>query len=322
LVSEDQAGVITGAAAGAIAAAFGLGEVFDFTGPCSRGELGQVWRLNCDSGDWAVKESFAAGGLQEHAATTSFHEAAAGHGVSTPPVHRTCDGAAAALIDGTPVRVLGWVDLDEPDPSLDPQLVGAALATLHRVQFSGALLAHWWYSQPVGAEEWDSLIAELEARQSSLAERFARRRDEFVALEGWLTAGREAQACHRDLWADNLRRDSTGGPCVIDWDNAGAADPNQELAMVLVEFTGDDPARAPLLMASYREAGGPARILGRGDFSMTIAVLGHLAQRIGMLWLARDATAAEQIRLERRFDEFEDRPFTRDLIDTLLDAIS
>ena len=92
--------------------------------------------------------------------------------------------------------------------------------------------------------------------------------------------------------------------------------------MVLFEFTSDDPARAPLLVASYREAGGPARVRGRGDFSMTIAVLAHLAQRIGMLWLAPDATAAEQLRQERRFDEFEDRPFTRDLIDTLLDALS
>ena len=86
------------------------------------------------------------------------------------------------------------------------------------------------------------------------------------------------QICHRDLFADNLRRTTAGAPCIIDWDNAGEADPNQELAMVLFEFASDDVAPAPILMASYVDAGGPARVLGRQDFSMTIAVLGHLAR--------------------------------------------
>ena len=92
--------------------------------------------------------------------------------------------------------------------------------------------------------------------------------------------------------------------------------------MVLFEFTSDDVATAPILMSSYIGAGGPARVLSRQDFSMTIAVLGHLARRIGELWLAPGATAEERVRLERRFDEYDERPFTRDVIDTLLDAIA
>jgi hypothetical protein len=75
-------------------------------------------------------------------------------------------------------------------------------------------------------------------------------------------------------------------------------------------------------MASYVEAGGPGRVLGRADFSMTIAVLGHLAQRIGELWLAPGASADERLRQERRFDEFDERPLTREVIDTLLDAVT
>ena len=71
----------------------------------------------------------------------------------------------------------------------------------------------------------------------------------------WLTR-------HRDLWADNLRRTTAGTWCVIDWDNAGEADPNQELAMVLFEFASDDPPRrAPLLIESYVEGGGPGRVV-------------------------------------------------------------
>ena len=304
----------------AIAAAFDLGDVLDFTGPCARGELGQVWRLSSTTGEWAVKESFDAG-AEAPPATTRFNEAAIRHGVPAPAVRRAADGADQALLGATPVRVLGWVDLDEPDPSLDAAIVGSTLARLHRVDFAEHLAAHWWYTDPVGAVAWDTLIDELRVARSPLAERFASWRDEFVALEGCLSPGRAAQTCHRDLWADNFRRTTTGAPCVIDWDNAGEADPNQELAMVLFEFASDDPQRAPVLIESYVEGGGPGRVLGRADFSMTIATLGHLTQRIGTLWLAPGTTPAERRRLEGRFDETDDRPFTRAAIDTLLDAI-
>ena len=316
-----ETGVIDAADAEAIAAAFDLGVVHDFTGPCARGELGQVWRLSSDSGDWAVKESFASAETDEQSATTRFCEAAIGHGVPAPAVRRAGDGADQLLIGTTPVRVLGWVDLDEPDPSIDAAIVGATVATLHRVEFAEQLGAHWWYTDPVGPAAWDTLIDELRVARSPLAERFAFWRDEFVALEGWLAPGRAAQTCHRDLWADNLRRTTAGTPCVIDWDNAGEADPNQELAMVLFEFASDDPRRAPLLIESYVEAGGPGRVAGRADFSMTIAALGHIAHRIGTLWLAPGTTPGERLRLEGRFDETDDRPFTRAVIDTLLDAI-
>ena len=66
MVGVDRSGVIAAADAEAIAAAFGLGEVLTFDGPCARGELGQVWRLSAGSGDWAVKESFEAGGVHDH----------------------------------------------------------------------------------------------------------------------------------------------------------------------------------------------------------------------------------------------------------------
>ena len=46
---------------------------------------------------------------------------------------------------------------------------------------------------------------------------------------------RELRTCHRDLWADNVRTSHDGGLCVFDFDNAGLADPSQELAMILVE---------------------------------------------------------------------------------------
>jgi Ser/Thr protein kinase RdoA (MazF antagonist) len=305
-----------------IAAAFGLGDVIDFAGPWSRGELGQVWRLSTDAGTWAVKESLALDAPTEHTATTEFNEAAIAKGVPAPAVRRGLDGAVSVSIAGTPVRVFGWVELDPPDPSLDAALVGSTLATMHRVDFDSKLPAHPWFWTPVGPRGWDGLIADLAAARSPLADRVARWRGEFVANEEWLTSPRAALICHRDLWADNLRRTPAGAPCIIDWDNAGEADPNQELAMVLYEFSDGETAQALELAAAYADAGGPGRVVGRGDFSMTIAVLGHIAERIGRLWLAPGTDDAERARLERRFDEFDERPFTREVIERLLDAVT
>ena len=55
---------------------------------------------------------------------------------------------------------------------------------------------------------------------------------------------------------------------------------------------------------------------------MAIAVLGHLAERIGRLWLAPGTDAADRDRLERRFDEFDERRLARDVIDRLLDGVT
>ena len=54
-------------------------------------------------------------------------------------------------------------------------------------------------------------------------------------------------------WVDLHDADPSLDP---DFDNAGLADPSQELAVVLVEY-GAEPGRAGLIRAAYAEAGGP-----------------------------------------------------------------
>ena len=44
-------------------------------------------------------------------------------------------------------------------------------------------------------------------------------------MEELLTPMVGRQWCHLDLWADNLRGTPDGGVCVIDFDNAGPAEP-------------------------------------------------------------------------------------------------
>ena len=113
---------------------------------------------------------------------------------------------------------------------------------------------------------------------------------------------RDLRTCHRDLWADNVRRARDGGLCVFDFDNAGLADPSQELALILVEYCTADPRRAGVIRAAYAEAGGPGRVEDPTDFAMAIAQLSHILAEGCRRWLTAttDAERSRQRRLGPR----------------------
>ncbi len=144
-----------------IASAFGLGGGARLTGPVARGELGRVWRLDTESGSFAVKEPFDAaddGWTEGFHEAVAFQEAARRSGVHSPEVVRTREGDVVAWFAGSPVRVYGWVDIADVDASIDPAAVGDMLARLHRCGFEGRVGTHWWFRDPVGAARWDELI--------------------------------------------------------------------------------------------------------------------------------------------------------------------
>jgi phosphotransferase family enzyme len=153
-----------------------------------------------------------------------------------------------------------------------------------------------WYTEPVGATRWVGLIAELATAGAAFAGDLAAARDDLVALERVLEPAARVRTCHRDLWADNVRATAAGELCVVDWDNCGGAGPAHELALVLFEFGNGDPARARTLDGAYRAAGGPARVCGRGDFSMLIAQLGHIVEWSIRRWLDPATPPAERQR--------------------------
>lgn len=313
--------VLTPANAALIAAAYGLGRRAQLTGPVARGELGQLWRLQTDRGVVAVKEPFAPPDVADVEADARFQDDAHAAGVPMPAVVRTRDGAVGATIRDTFVRVYEWVDLLAPDRTLQPAVVGELVARIHRVTHAGSSGLDPWFSAPVGAGAWDALVADLRAAHAPFAERYATIRDELVALEAWLTPPSQLQTCHRDLFADNLLATRDGGACVIDWENSGLADPSQELAVVLFEFAARDAARARELHDAYREAGGPGRVARRGDFSMAIAVFGHLTEHYARRWLD-PAEAHQRDRSAWRVDECLDDFLDRAAIDQLLDAVT
>jgi aminoglycoside phosphotransferase (APT) family kinase protein len=254
-----------------VARRFGLGEAARLSdGPVARGKQGLVWRLDTADGSWAVKMPFDQSSEDEVRSATEFQEAACAAGVPTPRVRRTTEGRVFAAIAGTQVRVYEWVNLQAPDPRLDPVRVGAVVAAIHRISATDPSPLDPWYHEPIGAGRLDHLVEQLAGAGAPFARRLADLRDELVALESWIEPPQMLQTCHRDLWADNVLPTADGGICVIDWENSGPADPNQELGCVLFEFARADPGRARALTDAYLQAGGPATVNRRGHFSMLI----------------------------------------------------
>ena len=307
--------------AGELARRFGLGRAVKLSdGPVARGRQGLVWRLDTADGSWAVKVPLERSDEHEVGASTAFQEAAYAAGVPTPQVRRTAEGRVFATIAGRQVRVYEWVDLLPPDTKLDPGQVGAVVAAIHLVRVADTAPLEAWYCEPIGASRWDELVGLLLDAGAPFAGQLAGLRDELVALESWIEPPQAVQACHRDLWADNLLPTADGGVCVIDWENSGAADPNAELACVLFEFGRSDLGRVRALASAYRQAGGPAAVERRAHFSMLIAQLGHITELAASDWLTPNPRSPQRADSEAWISEVLDEPHTRDVLAKILTA--
>jgi hypothetical protein len=313
---------LTTACAVSIADAFDLGEVVAHAGPTGRGELGFVFRLTTSRGTWAVKQLIHPQVEADVRQDVEFVTAAKASGVSTPAMLTTRSGAVLLDLPGTQVRVSEWVDLLEVDPRLDAAAVGATLGALHRTAFRGTRGAHPWYRRPVGAGRWHELAVALADARAPFADDLAGLREEFVALEQTMVDPVDLRTCHRDLFPENLRGTVDGSICVIDWDNHGLAGASQELAFVVWSFAGGRADRAAAIVESYRACGGPGRVREPRDFTMLIAVLGHINERACTGWLEHPAGDPERDRLANLFGETVADPLTRSAIADLLDAVA
>lgn len=305
----------------AVADAFGLGRAESLSEPVARGELGQIRRLVTDRGGWAVKESlepFDADDLAAAQTSGEFHTACVDAGVPSP-APQTSAGRYVAEVDGEQVQAYTWVDLEDPDPLLDPEAVGALVAALHDVRRPARGAVDAWFEAPIGQREWRAVLKASRGAGAPFADHLAELVPALVEVESTLTPMSGVQTCHLDLWADNLRATPTDGLCVFDFDNAGPGDPGRELAMVVFEFGQGDPGRQRRLYDAYREAGGPGRLTGRTDFALTVAQLHHIGHRHLRMWLAaRDSEA--RARSLAGIDEFLSRPFLLPDLDSALDA--
>ena len=307
----------------AIADAFGLGHAESLSEPVARGELGHVRRLVTDRGAWAVKESFEPFDAEELAAAEvsgRFHAACCEAGIPTP-APQTADGRFVVEVGGEQLQAYAWVDLDDPDPLLDPAAVGALVAALHGVRQGPDGGVHEWFEAPIGRREWRAVLKATRGAGAPFADRLAEVMPALLDVESILTPMAAIQTCHLDLWSDNLRGTPSGDLCVFDFDNAGAGDPSREVAMVVFEFGQGDAVRQRRLYDAYREAGGPGRLTGREDFAMTVAQLHHIGHRHLRMWLAaRDGEG--RARSLAGVEEFLGEPFLLTDVDAALGAVT
>lgn len=306
--------------AGAVAAAFGLGRPVALTGPVAHGRLGSIWRLESDRGRYAVKESRFAPDPGEVERDAAYQEVFHAAGIAMPAVVRALDGSVLADVEGETLRVYEWVDVCGQDRGLDPVAVGTLLARLHRVHLPADGPVDEWYTTSLGEDGWATVVRELSTAGAPFADRLAGLVPDVLAAESVLRAPMDLQVCHRDLWADNLRSTADGGLVALDWENAGAADPSQELAMVLFEYSLDDPARMRALHAAYVDAGGPGRLRDAGDFTMLLAQQGQITRVGCRRWIAA-TTDAERADNEAWVAEFLDDPVLLPRIERMLAAV-
>ena len=304
----------------AAAALYDLGDVVAPPVEAARGQQGVVWRLQTDRGLFAVKHVLDEVSEPDVAIDVVLQTTMLDRGVHAPRPLRTRAGDVLASVDGVLLRVATWVELQPVRRDLDPRQVGTALAVLHRDPLPADPPVDPWYTDPVAPEHWQDTAAALTAARAPFAAEFTASVAQFESLQPLFRAPENTQLCHRDLWADNVRLDHDGRICVIDWDNGGPAEAGQELAMPLVDFCLGAPDRAHALVAAYRHAGGPGRLVDPGDFTMVLAQFGHFALSAGQDWLGT-TDPGERARAEAWFREGWDHPFHRPQLDELLHAV-
>jgi Ser/Thr protein kinase RdoA (MazF antagonist) len=319
---------MSAATAKRVAVRFGLGEPTADPTYADRGELGQVWQLTTDRGRWAVKELFNPVTEASAAADVAFQLAAAAAGIPLPAPALTLDGrvlmigheaasAAAAL------RVYEWVDLD-PAGQVTVADLGAVMASLHRIGYPCEGIAIAWFSEPIGAEEWWDLLATAQSGKASWTSALEHWIPELLVLDAMVRPGDPGRlcTCHRDLGMENVRLTAGGDLVVIDWENCGPAEPTQELAAVLCDLAGELSTEDALAgYAAYRAAGGPARLASLDDFSMAIAVQGHLLRFYGERSLHVSLSDEQRRRADTRMHRMLRRPLTQAYLKELLDAL-
>ena len=169
-----------------IASAYGLGIPARQMIMVARGEQGRIWRLDTDTGAFAVKELVVRQMRADADADVAYQEAVLASGrVRMPRPIRAADGQVLVDVAEHQVRVYEWVDVLSMDPNLDPSLVGETLAAIHQVHYAPARPLIGWYTDPVGAPRWTELLRDSKAAGAPFAEALDAEISELLRLEAY-----------------------------------------------------------------------------------------------------------------------------------------
>lgn len=296
-------------AAGAVAAAFGLGgtvgEMVEVSGAWSN----RAYRLTVGEHAYAVKEMRnpwgAAGWRDWLSEAWRFELLALEAGVRAPepvpnPEDRTCL-ATVPLVDATReafVRVHRWVggrpaDLGPATEEL-ARWSGETLALLHGLEHRPPARDLFPVLSFDSANRWADLVKEAESAGAPWASLMS---DVATSVQSISALAREGGTClddevmtHGDVDQKNVVI-GPNGPYLCDWDVAAPLVPRRELAdvaMSMAAWNRRDVAR--LVVSSYRAAEGHAFELAPSDLGQSMM--------IGLDWIVLNVQRALRARVE------------------------
>jgi Ser/Thr protein kinase RdoA (MazF antagonist) len=268
-----------------VCAAFGLavGPGASITA-LSRGAVGRIWQLNLGADRYAVKELFAESDEESACREVRFTTHLQAAGIRLPGSVPDRDGRYLVPLTGYRgdrwLRLYRWVDgvpADPADPSLAAQ-IGDLVGRLHAHALPAWCEHDPWYETTPEPALWDQLADAALLHEASWAQALTANLGLLSGLAELVAPAARDQmvTCHRDLHPGNVLVDSAGDFVLLDWDDAGPACPDQELAGLLAFWHIDDDGRADdaavgRTLAAYRSAGGPGHLRDERSFSMYIA---------------------------------------------------
>lgn len=302
--------------------------------PGSRGARGGVWRLTARCRVYALKHVFAGAppARAEVENEVVFARRAAEAGVRVPASHRDRNGEhVVPLTHGGWLRLYDWVELRSADLAANAEALGVLLARLHRCappadrEPNGAPPVRW-YEIPPDQNEWGPLVSAATEAGMSWATPLAAAVDCLPALHPILTSADPSRMrlCHRDLHPGNVLADDAGELVVVDWEDAGPAEPAQELARTLVACYHDGQPDLDSMRRAYRsyvESGGPARLRSAADFTMLIATQLNFLRLQARVALDPSAASRDRHWADLEIEESLRTLPTPDLPATILDVL-
>jgi Ser/Thr protein kinase RdoA (MazF antagonist) len=250
----------------------------------SRGAAGRIWHLDLGADRYAVKELFVESDEESVCREVAFTAHLQAAGIRLPGSVPDQGGRFLVPLAGDSgdswLRLYRWVDgvpADLADPGLAAQ-IGDLLGRLHAHALPAECEPDPWYETVPGPATWDQLADAARVHGASWSQALAGQVGLLADLAELVAPAAQDQlvTCHRDLHPDNVLVDGSGDLVLLDWDDAGPACPDQELAGLLAFWHIHDDGRADdaavgRTLAAYRSAGGPGHLCDERSFSMYIA---------------------------------------------------
>ncbi|MFJ5302039.1 phosphotransferase enzyme family protein [Streptomyces sp. NPDC088350] len=250
--------------------------------PVTRGALGQIWKLSGGGSSWAVKELLFGCDEEQIRREAALRLASERLGIASPRLMPNRRGAYVSHLpppsEGSHVKLYDWIDGTRADAS-DPDVLdwfGRTMALLHRAGEGESAMPSSWYERCPEDAEWQELRAKVRRAGLPWADALGR----FIAtsareLAHWVTPSGPGDlvTSHLDLQPQNVLA-GPAGPVLLDWDNAGSASAERELARALFVWSGGnegDVEAGVRVARAYRRAGGFAVVQGPQSFSMLFA---------------------------------------------------